>query len=293
MGMLRTLILLPFFWIAASFAASPSKSIEAQKGKVVSDGAMVYKSPDFDSPVIAYLQVGQIYTMSVNKFNVAFYKIRVNNQLGYVADTDVVASGGGGAKKKPSAKDKSDGKKDSKKTAKPELKKPKKRRSYSLTQYVGPSFYTVSFKEKAGGAQRTESLFMFGIKLSGPNLLVSGATPSELNLLIYPDAPSYYDKLTGESATGFNLLFDGLLISTIDSSKDRMVHVGFGPMMRYSRFAVKLGGKSLDLQSINLGAAFDFGMGMRFGPVSIKLDAKYYWEKEQFPAFGGALQYEF
>ena len=62
----------------------PIKKKVVFKGKVINEGAIVYKNADFDSPVLGYLPAGKVYEISSKTFG-AFYRIRVEK---FVEETD-------------------------------------------------------------------------------------------------------------------------------------------------------------------------------------------------------------
>ena len=64
------------------------KSQAAQDATVVTDGAIVYTTANFDSGVLGYLRAGEQVRIS-DKTVGAFYRIKFKNRIGYISDVDV------------------------------------------------------------------------------------------------------------------------------------------------------------------------------------------------------------
>ena len=60
----------------------------AQDANVVTDGAIVYKTANFDSAVLGYLRAGEVVRIS-NKTIGAFYRVKFDKRIGYISDVDV------------------------------------------------------------------------------------------------------------------------------------------------------------------------------------------------------------
>jgi hypothetical protein len=268
-------------------ANKATTTLIAQRAKVISDGAMVYKEADFDSPVILYLNARSSYWISKKRYG-PFYRIMYKvNGFGYIADTDVQTQSGGnesaaGKEKDPKEKGKSEA-----------MRAKKKHHGFDHTRYMGLQFASIPFSEETAGRNLTENLSFYGVSLFGPRLLTDGETLTQIDFLLHKGAPSYYDKLTDRLSDGVIVLTDFLLVTPIDANRNRMLTFGFGPFFRYSRFAIRLPPKDLDMQDLRLGAAFDLGLGFRIGNWALRADLKYYWEKSKYWAYVGAVQYEF
>lgn len=280
----KFVVLLIFLISGAAF----SKPKVVYKGKVINDGAIVYKAADFDSPVLGYLPAGKVYEISSKTFG-PFYRIRVEKQIGYIADIDIKP-----INFKPTAPPGEEKKKMAK-----EISRKKKKLPFTLTRFVGPAFSSVNYTEDTLGATRSEALSFFGAKISGPDVVIEGEIPTEINLNFHLGAPTYYETLTGLGTGGFLFLTDFQLQHVRAVAQNALIYFGFGPMFRFSKFDLSLRDSTTGRSSAYraedaaLGAAFSAGLGLRMGAVALRAEGKYFWEKNKYWSLGGALQFEF
>jgi hypothetical protein len=283
-----------------SLFISASAWAEAAKGRVRSDGAVVYKAASFDSEVLANLAPGSIYYISDRLFNGAFYRIMVKkNVFGYVPDyqMDPLSAGSAAAvtaQKNPKMAAK---KKTPSLPKQPERREPTKR-SLALTRLGGLEYANIDFKEHTMGGNYHANTSFFGFKFSGPDLLIEGPFTMDINLLFSFGAPSYYADATGNSADGFIMLSDVMLQYNWGMGPNAMWYFGFGPLLRYSKFNLALGSgaskKAYLAQDMNFGADFNLGLAFRLARRwALRVEGRYYWEKNMYPGFAGAIQYSF
>jgi hypothetical protein len=271
------------------FAQSKSYPYRAQ---TISEEVPVYRDADFDSPVIATLPEGKTFEVSHRKFNEAFFRLRVKpGVLGYVSDADVKTFFASGEKKAGKVR---------KKSQKPDEPQDKKaQRPFQFTQYGGFQYAMIQYQEDTMGDRRKEDLGFFGAKISGPNLIIEGEIPTEMNFLFHYGAPSYYEKLTGKPADGWILLMDFLFQNYYPQSKNTMAFFGFGPVLKYSKFNATLTdpttGKASDynLEDFSFGAVFNAGAAVRFRQMALRAEAQYYWEKMSYLGLSLSLQFAF
>lgn len=272
----------------SSFAQNAKN--ESPKGRIINDGAIVYTQSNFDSPVANYLKVGQVLPMSTKLFDGAFYKVLyAKGKMGYVADNDIQplwkkATSGSGNKKKTVVTKQSE-------------EKPRKKRPMSLTQFVGVSFLQMDYKEETMGRELSEGRTFFGAKLTGPDLVISGMTVTEVNFLFSQGAPSYYQKYTGRSATGLIFIGDFLFETVFPQGPNSVFFIGFGPMFRYSKFNLQLVNGATatpySAEDMALGAVFNTGAAVRLGNVALRAEARYNWEKQRYFGYGLSVQMAF
>lgn len=261
---------------------------QAQQATVINDEALVYQDADFDAPIIATLKRGAVYNISL-KVKGPFYKIRLKpGTLGWIADTDVQP---GIINLEPTSKTKKTGKKkDEEKSSLP--KKP-----FFASRYRGPAFDYINFTENTLGEGRSDYLLFYGIKFNGFDTLVEGEIYTEGNILFHVGAPKYYAEVTKKSADGFILLADFLLQAVTPQGKSRLFYYGLGPMFKYSHFILELPNGSNTLSyaadDMSIGFVFNLGYAFRIKGLSLRTDAKYFWEKEKYPGFGLNLGWEF
>jgi hypothetical protein len=80
--------------------------------------------------------------------------------------------------------------------------------------------------------------------------------------------------------------------------KSVFVYYGFGPVVRYSSWKVKLTNKPnsppVDSQEVGLGAGFAGGAALKLSAkYLIRAEAKYIYEQEKYFGFGAALQFKY
>lgn len=287
----RSLVLL--FLGLTAMATEPAVNPYVQ-ARIINQGASVYKEPDFDSPVLGQVALGKVFEV-YPKLQGAFYRIKVGKTLGYIADNDIqfVKTGAGGKivpVKAPPKESKQ------KKRKQAEIKK---RRPFAATRYVGLSYLTNYFKEETLDGKRSEAGSYFGLKMSGPDVALEGEIPSEINVQFHSGAPSYYQSLTGVDSGGFIFMMDMQFLSVSTLSPMVLSWIGFGPMFRYSKFAVGLKDPSTgkttayNAEDMAIGAVFSLGLGLRLGNLALRPEFKYYWEKQMYYGAGASLQIEF
>ncbi|WP_295906192.1 SH3 domain-containing protein [uncultured Bdellovibrio sp.] len=255
----------------------------AQQATVITDGALIYQDADFDAPVIQTLKRGGVYNISTGKKG-PFYKIRLKpGTVGWIADTDLKM---GVVKLAPPPEEK-----------KLFDKKEERKKPFFATRYRGPALDFINFTEDTLGKERSEYLPFYGVKFNGFNTIISGEIYAEGNIMFHVGAPSYYTDVTKKSADGFIFISNFLLQTVSPMSKSNLFYYGFGPMFKYSHFTLEVpnGTKTLSYSAddMNLGAVFNVGMAFRLGSLSLRTDAKYYWERVKYYGFGLNLGWEF
>ena len=273
-------------------ALSAEKLVEMagfRKAIVVNDSAAVYKAPDFDATVLTYLKEGKAYMVSNQVFG-AFLKIKVSDQMvGYIADTDVNSAKD--SKKVVEKKEKS-----AKVVAKHEDEEKhisKKSRPFQWTRYSGLQLSSIRFREQTMSLRPSENLTFYGLKMTGPDLLIEGEMVTEFNLQLHLDAPNYYETATGKPASGMLMLLDVMMLSQNPQGKNALLYFGFGPMIRYSKFDVSLGNIPYSLQDIAFGAKFNLGIGLRVSKLALRAETQLFWEKLIYSGLGVTAQMEF
>lgn len=247
--------------------------------------------------MIGSVHQGAVYDISVGKRN-GFYKIRLKpGTVGWIADSDIV--GGVTSADRKATADLRAGKKPAKVVKKAKLLAPpkKKSRPFPTEAYRGAVLEFLPFQESTLGSKRKDNLMFYGFKVAGPNTLLDGDMTTDANLLFHYGAPSYYKDATGNDASGFIFLANFLFETTQSHGPNTMTFYGFGPMFRYSHFNVGLttNGQNLNYSAddMTLGAVFNAGISLRINGYAVRLDAKYYWEKETYLGFGLSYLWKF
>ncbi len=283
-----------------AFAKKKRRSKKSQVAIVQVDGAAVYKVPNFDSPIIAYLNKGKKIRASKKKYPGigglgSFYKVRLKKKkYGYVTDVDLFPSNkkntdqnGGGNIFVPTGGDDHSGQ-----------AMGGSGRAIFLKRYIGLSYNLVNYKEEIAKTEYTESIGFFGLKVSGPGALFVDL-PLELNILGFFGSPTYYTDLFNE-ASGFIIIADVLYTLPLIAKENYMLYVGVGPSIRYSSQqveATKLSNSTstpFDIQFANLGGALAAGFAFQLGEsFAIKAEGKYMMDEQSQIIYGGALQFAF
>lgn len=269
--------------------AKPTKA-DGVAATVVTDGAIVYVAPDVDSSVITMLPQGQ--KIRISKGTTAgpekFHKIRVGGRIGYIAAIDItlgsVSSSGAG---KSAARDAG-----AKKKKKGKSRDSKPKMPIYFSRFVGALVGMTEFKESISGVNSSESLLMYGLKITGPDLILGGPVV-DFNLALHYGAPSYYNALSQTKPSGFILLTDLNILLPIMQGQNIMFYLGLGPVLSISQFNVVNSGRKMDLTSFSIGADAELGCAFRIEKIALRLDAKYYVEKESYKAVQAAVQTEF
>jgi hypothetical protein len=115
----------------------------------------------------------------------------------------------------------------------------------------------------------------------------------DLNFALHYGAPSYYQALSSTSPSGFLLITDGLFLVPFLQNQDSMAYLGFGPMVLLSDFKVTNDHRQMDLSTLNIGAAFSLGAGVRIEHAALRIEGKYYIEKQSYYALQLALQTDY
>ncbi|MDG0817459.1 SH3 domain-containing protein [Bdellovibrio svalbardensis] len=260
---------------------------QAQQGTVVGDEAQVYQDPDFDSPIITVVPMGSVYSISKAKKG-PFYKIRVKpGTVGWIVDSDIHP---GVFKVTPETQAEVE-------KLKEQQALESKKRPFFATRYWGPVAEYLNYTEDTMGDERSAGTLFYGLKWNGYNTIFSGEIYTDAEILFHSGAPSYYQDLTGQSAGGFIVNANFLLQTVSSVSKSMLFYYGFGPTWRYSHFDLHLtNGSTVSEYSADdmaLGILFDVGVGYRIGRVSVRTDARYYWEKNKYYGLGVNLGWEF
>lgn len=260
------------------------KSSQYVRGVVITDGAAIYKEPDFDSPVVDYVGADTKVSVSKKAFSGAagmgiFHQVRYGSKReGYIPDTDVRAAKAVADKAPEGAKASG-----SKMWEKEEQDMLGNAPLY-FTRYLGGTVAMVNLKEKFSGRTLDDDVIVFGIRMMGPGTLFDGP-PLDFNFLFTIDSPDYYSRFASGDANGYMLFSDVAFMLPLIDAKKTLVSYGIGLMTVYSSYRIPVQGKTFDSQELRVGALVAAGVGQKFGKNLWRGDAKYYFEKTQYPAY--------
>lgn len=280
------------FVLSSLIALSPifaqAQAVKAQNkapvGTVLNDGAIVYKAPSFDAPVLGYLKSGKTYSISSKLFEGAFYKILVKKGvIGYIADTDISTN-----------KKTIETMKDAREQAKKEFEAEQTGRpakSFAQSQFGGLGYRFLDYRERTLGGMKKGHVPMIGMSLFGPGMFLG--VESAFNVLMSSGAPDYYKEITGQATSGFLLLMDMTFETVFPQSQNVVTHIGFGPMLRYNKYNVQIGTTPYSLEDATIGLVLGVGGAVRMGRVALRGDLKYHHEVTQYWGAQLSLQYGF
>ncbi len=285
----------------AAPAAPPGAAagaVQGQWGTVKTDNALVYDQPDFDAATLMYLPAGQKIRISKKSFGsyFKFYRVKVSqNKIGYITTIDVIPERAAPSERVAVAKDgKPIKKKKRSKQAngKPTIGKYPPVKAFILTKYMGIFLGNLKYQETIPGVNSTETLFVYGLKLTGPHTFVS--LPTDFNFIIHYGAPSYYNTFSTIKASGFAMLIDWLALFPFLDKPNSSFYIGLGPLLDYSSFQFGTTSGISSSTEITLGLSAEIGYGMKLGTNwAARAEYKFMWERANYTSYGLAIQNRF
>lgn len=300
-------------------ASKKKKKDSGQSAHVKIDGAAIYEAPNFDSPVLEYMDAEKKVVISKKIYTGigglgAFYKVKLRQNIyGYIADTDVEIKIRDGNRDSDNddrdngadSEIQGDAKKSDESEGDPTVLRDFKSRdedepaftnSIYMTRYLGVVYSSYNYTEVLRKTTETSQVGMIGAKLTGPTGLMGGI-PMDVGLVLTTSAPNFYSEIA-TSTKGYMLIGDGLFIMPLYESSSLMAFFGLGLMLRYSAWQVSLksqsGKPAIDSQEIGFGAAAEAGTAVRLWKNTLlRLDGKYYYETEKYFGFDLAVQFKY
>lgn len=254
--------------------------LAAPKGGVAAvvrgENVQVYSAPDFDSKVIGRFRTGARIRVSRGTTGnyYKFHKVIVGKRAGYVADNEVAVGDRAIASTSPAEKTRR-----------------RKTKSVYFSRFVGALVGTTEFKESISGVDASDQLLIYGLKITGPDMLFAAAVV-DLNIALHYGAPKYYNKLSAVGPSGFVLYTDALLLLPWLQRQNFAGLFGIGPLLVYSDFNVVNNSRAQSLSTLNIGASLMAGGVYRIGSVGLRLEGKYFLEKQYSKALQFSLQTE-
>jgi hypothetical protein len=274
--------------IKSSTRNQPVKRDSGVPATVRTDGAMVYSKPDFDAAVLGNLRRGDRVRVSSGSLGdyAKFHKVSAGPIVGWIADIDVQVEGA--AKKR-------DHKRGAKNAGRPtKEKKPFVDESLPLffSKYVGVLVGLSEFNESISGVESHETLLVYGLKFTGPDILLTGPV-MDFNLALHYGAPSYYSRLSSTKPSGFIIQSDALFLYPFFNREKVIVAFGLGPLLKFSSFNVTSGGDIKSLSEFDVGVSLALSGAVKVGKVALRLEGKYLVEKHQEKLVQLAVQQQF
>jgi hypothetical protein len=290
----RALIVFLFLFCTQILAAeSATKNTSAgQDATIKPETAIVYDSASFDGSAIAYLAKGESVRISKKTYGKMqkFFKLRLpNGKFGYVSTLDVATGKKAGGKPvaKNSSKPMSDQERD--KIYRARLKRALAE-PMMYNKWFGLFAGSMNFREKIQNASGKASLLTYGLKITGPDILIGGPI-MDINLLLHFGAPEYYNDISLTKPSGFIFFGDTMMLIPFGLGSNTGFYVGLGPMFKYDNYKwVTNAGVPQAKTDFNLGGAFSTGLAYRLSAFSVRLEGKYYVEKVTHTQIQFALQ---
>lgn len=271
------------------------------KARVVTEGAMVYEAPSFDSEPLARLARDTQVLLINRREGLAFFRIRLaDRRVGYITDLDVEFEGKRPPEGAPSQQSvsppPSDPFLDAAEYESGASELDSHNQSFEWERLVGIRSSWIAFKERTMGSEPRSDLQTLGVVWRGPGW-IDFAAYADLGFLLTTQAPSYYGKTLGEDPRGWSG-WTYLLFSTSSqlSSRAQMVY-GFGPFLRTSQWRITAqsgsGPRSYDALDVKIGGMGSWGVAYRFKPFALRGDFQYWWEATQYSSLSLALEIPF
>ncbi len=256
--------------------------LAAQEAVIITDGAMIYQKPDFDSAVIGYMRAGEKAQISSKPVG-AFYKIRFKQGvLGYISDVDVNARGGANVKNSPKS-----------------LNNKNLRKSFLTKKYfgllIGSAHFSEVYNKTGKDVAVGENLLFYGVKYTQPIKFLSGPFVFDVEAFYHSGAPQYYNFSGSQAKSGRILIADVEVLYSLFESRSRSFwfYLGGGPAVSYTAFIVETSGSQNDISDVQFGGIFTAGLGIQISSFAIKVEPKYFVFKTGYFGAFGSLQFNF
>jgi hypothetical protein len=266
------------------FLFCATNAFAAQKAVVVTEGAIVYRKPNFDAPVIGYFQRGKRVSISTKLYG-PFHRVKFKQGLvGYISDVDVATDQKAKISEPKDSKDK-------------DKKHSKTKKGGPPWQAIaaGPVFGFVQFSELINSEELNSKVTVMGLQLSTPFTLLEGPFSLTTTFLYHSGAPTYYDTVSSTPPSGTIMFLDSLLTFPIGDfmNGSGSLLIGAGPLITQSSFKATIGARTVDLQETKLGLSIAGGVAYKLAPIIIRAEAKYFVEKASYFGAQASLQYVF
>ena len=269
LGFLRPLLLI--FIVGATFS---TKSQAAQDATVVTDGAIVYKTANFDSGVLGYLRAGQQVRIS-NKTIGAFYRVKFKNRIGYISDVDVKLINP--ISPSPQGQANNDTDNNNNQTGKPQ-EPPPKVSDASVDSHlaripyagiIGSYFLNNNYiANHVSGINRSGS-FTYGLKFNFPSQLFASYQTWDITAHFTFTAPQgYHSNLAIFLEMQILFFLDAIM------NNNGFLFIGLGPTV--NRWHLKKDEMSATQAKLNFGGIVSFHLGIHLGSVVLKIEPRYY-----------------
>ena len=264
------------------------ESEAAQDAIVVTDGAMVYKTANFDSAVLGYLRAGEIVRIS-NKTIGAFYRVRFEKRRRYVSDVDVKPI----TTANPTSENQVNNNEVINNNAnqiKPKPPAQKVNRASVDTHLAGIPYAGITasyFLNHNYIVNNTGRFLTYGLKFNFPSRLFSSSQVWDITTHFTLTPPKGYQS-------NLTIFLDIQLLFLLDAimGKNGFLFFGLGPTInRWSLKREDSGGVEGATQSkFNFGGVISFHLGFHIQSVLLKIEPRYYIGSRSSPAISFSIQ---
>lgn len=266
---------------AARSEIPPKSNAKSGSAVVTAEVAQVYDQPDLDAKAITVVKRGTKLPISKGTRGAyaKFYRTRANGKVGWILTLDVKSEA---EAKKFFAQGKAARYKRGPFAPEPDEaggQRGRDREMFTFTRSVSLAIGMNEYKESINGVDYTANLLTYGLKLTGPDVLLTGPLMG-VDIVFHYGAPSYYDSLSQVKPSGFIMWTDANLLLPIMARQDTLIGIGAGPILVISNIQASQGGKDYGMWAINIGADIELSAGVRFDDFCVRLDGKYIFEKK-------------
>lgn len=253
------------------FLGSTGAWANYQKGTIFSSEALIYTEPHYNAEILTTLKQGEVFFIS-KKMRGPFYRIRVKKGvMAWISKEDIRVG--------ELSLDKIE----------EEKKRPPENTPFFALRHWGLAIDYIYYTENTMGSQQQAWTPFVGVKWTGFETLFSGPLYIESHLLVSAP-PSYYNDRPGVSASGAILIGDFLLQAVNPRGKRFLTYYGAGPLLKYSHLNLEAGSEKHLAQELGLGLVVNLGAAFQLNSTwSLRLDGKYYWERERYYGVGFSL----
>jgi hypothetical protein len=258
-----------------------SKKTNARYYVVVAPETYVYENPDLDSAAFALLPQGTRIPVSRGTRGeyAKFFRTRFKGRLGWILTMDVkpeavVRKAIADSKTKPPPKGPFAVQEES---SERDLKRP-----FVFSQSVSFVSGLSHFRESLEGVSQFAELPVYGIRVSGPDVILTGPIV-DFGLLLHYGAPSYYKKLSSTNPNGFLLWTEALLMMPLRIRETFWLGAGVGPVLALSSIQSTRGLDTIDSFDSRIGVAVSLSGNFRLENFLIRADFRYLWVNESYP----------
>lgn len=272
----------------------PAKKSNNKEALVVVEGAMVYSSASFDAPVISYLPANKKIEVSSKTYG-PFYRVKLKKDkssgsvsYGFISDVDLQILGGAGGGDRKSSRNQDVAEAKSRAAQKDEgIERFETTKPIDEVKATGLNISSVGYSENINGQEPLSNVTMFGMKFSGPQLLLP--SPMDINIAMSLEPPSYYETfaVSGAKPSGYLIYADTLMQFPFLTTPNTMMYVGLGPFLSYLSAKVTAAGGVQNNTATRIGAEGMLGMAWRSGKLIVKVEGKYFYEG--VPFFGATI----